>query len=267
MKFQILFFIGACALQYVRAATVNCDSQISAFRQCEDRLRDSRQNEAKQKMDSTKPAIEKCFKDNGCQVPQAPQPRPDEGKKEQCRKDINDHLKTKVQECVRSKTSASFTFPPQQDRRHDEREGAFRGGKKEVEESCGGSADKAKAVTACIKKSHQPLSEQQKKERFEKNCQDRKQCDNQLGGCRSKLDDLKKAVCQCNKDTRTEANLSAARTASGSCSGLPPSKKNNQKKQGQEHDCNGPEKDWCAEGYDAWKKEQESRHKGGRGGQ
>jgi len=261
----LILLIYACALGYALGASVNCDGQIQKYQQCENTIRDNRQAEMKSKMDSAKPAMEKCFKDNGCQVPEQEQhqPKNNNGKNQQCHQDLNASLKGKVQECIR-KTSPGFNFPAE-NHKQDEHEGGMRmkGGKKAFETACGGSADKVKAVQACIKQNGHgnTLSEQQRKDRFEKNCQEKAKCETDLGGCRAQLDGLKKAICQCNQEVRTEANLNAARAATPSCAGQEAGK-GGKKKGNEQRSCDGGQKkDWCKEGYEAWKANQAAEHK------
>jgi len=214
--------------------------------------------------DSLRPAIDKCFTDNGCEVPakEERQPKPDEAKREQCRKDFNAALKLQVQNCVRQK-APGFTFPPGNQQQEHREGGKFRANKKEIEKACGNSADKAKTVEGCIKQagSKVQLTEQQRKDRFDKNCQEKNQCLTSLGNCKVQLDLLKKTMCDCNQSVRTEANISTTRGATASCAGL---KEEAKGKKGQEQrSCDQQQQDWCQKGYDAWKADQAQHKKGG----
>jgi len=275
-----IILIGVCGFGCVWSAADPCDAQIQQFRQCTDKIRDERQAETKKKLDEMKPAHDQCFKSAGCQAP-ADEDEPksnkngDHEKQQQCHKDINQSLKSKVRDCVR-KTHPSFDFPPENQKQ--DKQGGFKrmkGGKKDIEKACGGSADKIKAVEDCLKKNKQAKpTEDQQKQRFQQNCDNKKKCETSLGSCRATLDKLQSTVCQCNQDTRSDANLQSARSSTPSCQALPTPKPGKQQKQKNKPTCGArKDEDWCTKGYDSWKESQKAKfqnkndHKGKKPGQ
>jgi hypothetical protein len=265
-----ILLIGVCAFAYVCSAADPCDAPIQQFRQCTDKIRDDRQAESKKKVDELKSAHDQCFTSAGCkaQVDEDEQNKnANHEKQQQCHKDINASLKSKVRECVR-KLHPSFDFPPE-DQKQDKQGRKIRGGKKDIEKACGGVADKMKAVEDCLKsKRLAKQSEDQQKQRFEQNCANKKKCETALGtSCRTALDKLQTDVCQCNQDTRSDATLQAARLSTPSCQALPTPKPGKQQKQKTKPTCGARKdsNDWCTKGYDAWKQSltaNKAQHKG-----
>jgi len=268
-----IFLICSCifglAWSAVWSGGSDCDSKIAAYRQCTDQIRHDRQAEIKKKSDDEKPVIEKCFTTNGCTVPGDKSDQSNNSatrqQREQCHKDLNVALKAQVRTCVR-KTNPNFEFPPDEDQTPGMSK--MKNGKKGLEKACKGSADKAKAVETCIKTSRpdKGLTPDQQKQRFDENCQKKNHCENALGNCRPQLEALKQTVCQCNQDARLDANVDSARASTPSCKGLTENGKKG-KQQGTKRPCthNDQEKDWCTEGYDAWKNSHK-KPQGGPGG-
>lgn len=263
MKSQLVICLIACVLGTSWSAP-SCDGPIQQFHQCQEQIRRTRETERKSKMDAARPLINKCFTDNGCQAPaeEGHQPNADAEKRQHCNKDLNLAIRGKVEACVR-RTSSSFSFPAD-NHQEEHREGdmmKFKGGK--VEKACGGSADKAKLVKACIKTNAggMQLSEQEKKARFDHNCQQKTQCDNALGPCRPQLDQLRQSICQCQQQVRTDVAVTAMRQSTASCNGL---QENNKGPKKQQRSCdNVQQKDACQQGYDAWKASHQQNHQNG----
>jgi len=173
--------------------------------------------------------------------------------REQCHKDLNLALKAQVRSCVR-KTNPNFEFPPEEEQTPPNK---LKHAKKGLEKACQGSSDKAKLVEACIKTTRPPtLTPDQQKQRFNDNCQKKKQCETALGACHAQLDALKQTVCHCNQDARLDANVDSTRASTSSCHGLTENAKKGKgtKHQGTKRPCSNDDqdKDWCAEGYEAW---------------
>jgi hypothetical protein len=222
------------------------------------------------------PKIDQCFRSNGCKVPYRPsQPSTPQKQKDQCHVQLNQVLKTNIQNCVR-RSSPGFSFPPEQATSSHPPKRQPLTNRKTIETACGGSQTKAKSVQDCIKKQRADSNQADKdrKDRFDRNCQAKKQCEFSLdSSCRLQLTNEKKIICQCNQQERTEQKITAARASISACSstsstsssssihgsGAHHPQKKPTKKGGMQklRSCDADqEKDWCVEGYEAWKKHQ-----------
>jgi len=265
MNFRlVILLICACVFGTAWSDTAsNCDAQVQTYRQCTDKIRIDHLQEIASKIQDAKPQIEKCFSSNGCTVPPDEPDKPNNSTKHQCRDDINLALKDQVHVCVR-KTYPNFEYPVEEQRPpSDTRIWKTKEAKKGLDKACKGSADKIKAVQDCFKKtlatntstSNDTPSEAEQKQRFQDNCQKKQKCRTALGDCHTQYDALKQTVCQCNQDARTKDNLDSTRASTPSCAGLTKNaKKGKHPETGTKRPCStADEKDWCTDGYDAWK--------------
>jgi hypothetical protein len=243
----LIAVVVACA--FGAAYSQDCQAAFDQYKQCHRNLRQAHQGQ----QDSRHQAIDKCLSDAGCNQGGGA----NEGKFEQCHKDLQAAVKPKIEQCVQGQGFPNFHI---EENLNDGKRG---GGFREVGKKCGGDKEKSKKVFQCIKTASPPQSEDQNRQRFNDNCSKKKACDDALksANCQAKFDQLRQAICKCNQQTDRAALISST----PSCSG----KKTPQGGKQHQKDCSSLPKisDACQQGYDAWKashgKKQGGGHKGG----
>jgi len=259
---------GACIISMISAINVdaNCNAKIQQFKDCHEKIRDQRQNEAK----TRDAAIEGCYKASGCTAPPRDQKPndPDRQKKEACMKDMMIALKAQVQTCVQGKVSG-LTLPSDSNR--DRKEGDNRGfkgghGDKGIQQACGTNTGAVATVKACIKKAftNAQSGQDQEKTRFDNNCKSKAQCDAILGSCKVQLDAAKKAVCECGQQVHGDAAARAkVKAATPSCAGVadPKQRQGGPPKSGKQRSCDDDsgKTDYCKEGYEKFKADRQAK--------
>jgi len=259
-----MVIFGASILSTISAITIDagCNAKIQQFRDCNQKIRDQRESEQKTKED----AMKACFTSNGCTAPgQGGQMDP---KKEQCFKDVEANLKTKVETCVQGKIQG-LVFPQDSKPQGEHRGGGgARGGHGDqgLQQACSNNAGNVAKVKACIQAARGPQSTpDQDKTRFDSNCKSRGQCDAILDAkCKSSLDAAKQAVCECGQQIHADASARAAVfTSTPSCQGMSAPKPRQGGPQQQKSCDESGKKDYCKLGFDAWQADKKSKQGGG----
>jgi len=213
--------------------------------------------EEKAKFEDLKAKLDACFKDNGCTPPvKSPEinhrkgnATEKNGPNVQCRKALRESLKTNFESCVQ-KAVPGFVFP-QKD-----------GGKQEkhIEHHGFNFRDEKKALESCAKKQQvrdckQALingtrpTEDQKRARFQSNCQQRQSCLAALStDCQSQLKQVKQATCQCHQQQQSQ--IDGIRSGIAACQGVQEKGKQDNNREKKETTCE--QKDYCALGYEAF---------------
>jgi hypothetical protein len=262
MKMFVAIVI-ACIFSMTTAITIDagCNAKIQQFRDCNQKIRDQRESEQKTK----EQAMKACFTSNSCSPPGEGGQR--DPKKEQCFKDVELNLKTKVETCVKGKIQG-LVFP-QDNKPHEEHRGGPRGGHgdKGLEQACNNNAGNVAKVKTCIQSARGPQSTpDQERLRFDSNCKARTQCDAILdANCKSSLEAAKQAVCQCGQQIHADATSRAAVFSSTpSCQGISAPTPRQGGQGGQQKSCDDSgKKDYCKLGFEAWQADKKSKQGGG----
>jgi len=263
-----LIIFGACIFSTISAITVDagCNAKIQQFRDCNQKIRDRRESEQQTK----EQAMKACFTSSGCTTPGGEGGQRDP-KKEQCFKDVELTLKTKIETCVQGKIQG-LAMPhdnkPQEEHRGDRGgQGGPRGGHGDqgLQQACSNNAGNVAKVKACIQSARGPPSTpDQERARFDDNCKARAQCDTILdANCKSSLDAAKQAVCQCGQQVQADASARATVfTSTPSCQGVTAPKPRQGGQGGQKSCDDSGRKDYCKLGFDAWQADKKSKQGG-----
>jgi len=257
-----LVMLGAC-IGMTLAFDPNCNAKIASFKDCHKKIKDQHEQDAQ----TREAAISACYTASSC-TPPGQGGRTEDPKREQCRKDIEVHIKADMEKCVTDKVHGLVI--PQDNNAHGVKEDhrGMRGGHgdKGVEKACGTNTAGVAAVKACIK-AHAGQGGQDPKARFDANCKAKKDCDAVLGSCKNDLEEAHKAICDCQESMHGSDARAKLEASTPSCAGIT---------QGGPHQGGGPkgtpkpcdgagQKDPCAGSYDDWQKAR-AAHQGGPGG-